>query len=267
MTETLHNKIPEWRLERFRLGELPESEMAKIRQQLVEDPAMQRQLEALERDSCEILRRYPAEVYLERIRQRANPEIFDEKSRYFQLFSWRLAYAALPLACGLLLWLSIPEPHQIASDNSRSGLEQTTIKGLRPRLLAYQQHGAVIEPLRPGSVSRRGDRVQLGYVAAGQSYGCIFSLDGRGAVTLHFPDHSMARPHLDPRGEVLLAEAYELDDAPNFEHFILVTANHPFVVDEILAIARKIGPVESRQRLLDSLPQDMTVDFFTLRKE
>ena len=39
----------------------------------------------------------------------------------------------------------------------------------------------------------------------------------------------------------LLAQAYELDDAPGFERFYLVTADEPFAVESVVDATRRAG--------------------------
>ncbi|HEY0840889.1 MAG TPA: ActD-like protein, partial [Vulgatibacter sp.] len=71
-------------------------------------------------------------------------------------------------------------------------------------------------------------------------FGVIVSLDGAGAVTLHLPASGNASAALDAQGATPLPQAYELDDAPSFERFVLVASDSPFEVDTVLQAARTL---------------------------
>jgi hypothetical protein len=82
---------------------------------------------------------------------------------------------------------------------------------------------------------RAGDLLQLAYVAAGQRFGVVASVDGRGAVTLHLPEAAGPAAVLDERGETALPHAFELDDTPGVERFVFVTSGAPFEAGAIVA--------------------------------
>jgi hypothetical protein len=69
----------------------------------------------------------------------------------------------------------------------------------------------------------------------------IFSIDGKGLVTLHFPENQADSTLLQPRDRVLLQSAYELDDAPEFERFFFITAQSEIQVGHILDMARSLA--------------------------
>jgi hypothetical protein len=79
------------------------------------------------------------------------------------------------------------------------------------------------------------------YVAMGARYGVVFSIDGRGVVTPHLPVLGAEAAPLGARGEVALPESYELDDAPLFERFFLVTGDAPFAAEAALAAGRELA--------------------------
>jgi hypothetical protein len=66
--------------------------------------------------------------------------------------------------------------------------------------------------------------LQVAYVAAAARYGVIISIDGLGAVTLHFPMEENGDTELR-HGEEVFIRSYALDNAPAFERFYMVTAN------------------------------------------
>ncbi|HLT39755.1 MAG TPA: hypothetical protein VK034_25910, partial [Enhygromyxa sp.] len=83
---------------------------------------------------------------------------------------------------------------------------------------------------------------QVSYVPAGRREGVIVSIDGAQAVTLHHPSDAAAEPSLIDGQEIPLAHAYELDDAPGFERFVLVTRDGgPIAVAEVIAAAEQLA--------------------------
>lgn len=65
-------------------------------------------------------------------------------------------------------------------------------------------------------------------------YGVIFSVDGNGNITRHFPENTWQAGHLEQRNdETPLDFSYELDNAPDFECFIMVTSKKQFSLDDI----------------------------------
>lgn len=142
------------------------------------------------------------------------------------------------------------------------------IKGLFPRLLIHRQRAGRIERLHDGDRAAEGDLVQMSYVAAGNRYGVVVSLDGRGGVTLHYPEQPEAPPHLVLRGEHALDHAYELDDAQSYERFIFVTSSDPAMkTGVVLAAAHRLAQrgVSARHSALP-LPERWQQSSVTLLK-
>jgi hypothetical protein len=152
-------------------------------------------------------------------------------------------------------------PHHEQAENA----DETQIKGdlpASPRLLVYRQ-----KPARPAGIAgservsdgarvSRGDLLQLAYDKAPEgAYGVLLSLDGAGRVTLHLPEEGarMSAALISLR-EIRLPSAYELDDAPNFERFVLVTSARPFAVavalDAAGALAKQAAAAETSPLLL-----------------
>jgi hypothetical protein len=68
-------------------------------------------------------------------------------------------------------------------------------------------------------------------------------------VTVHFPSGAATAGGLEPKGETLLPFAYELDDAPGFERFFLVTSREPFPVEVVVGAAERLAAEPERARL------------------
>jgi hypothetical protein len=110
--------------------------------------------------------------------------------------------------------------------------------------------------------------IRLGYRAAGRGYGAIVSTDGRGNVTLHLPASGGRAATLKAGGTVLLSFSYELDDAPRWERFYLVTANQPFEVEPVRRAALEVARAGS-ETVPPRLPLRRGLDqsVFSLTKE
>jgi hypothetical protein len=114
------------------------------------------------------------------------------------------------------------------------------IKGLKPALKLFRKTENGSELLNNGDTAFEGDLIRLGYQAAGSLYGVIISVDGRGAVTQHFPRSGAKSGILQTGKTILLDFSYELDDAPHWERFYFVTDKEPFTVEPVLKAGSRI---------------------------
>jgi hypothetical protein len=89
-----------------------------------------------------------------------------------------------------------------------------------------------------------GNTIQLAYtVGKGTTdrYGVIFSIDGRGSVTLHYPYAPEQSTKLVLGKPVPLDEAYTLDDAPEYELFFFVVADTSLNAETVLRTAESLA--------------------------
>jgi len=128
--------------------------------------------------------------------------------------------------------------------------EHILVKGAPPsRLVVYRHESGGDRPLTDGAPAAQGDLLQLAYREKHAGFGLLLSIDGAGTVTLHWPDKpSTGAAPLETAGETRLPSAYQLDDAPAFERFFLVTAPRPFPVATVVDAARALAarPQEAR---------------------
>jgi len=112
--------------------------------------------------------------------------------------------------------------------------------------------------LSDGDQARAGDLLQLAYVATEESYGMIFSIDGRGVITLHFPEDKGESTQLELNKQFSLPNAIELDDAPGFERFFFLTSGSPIDVHAVFNAVKDAArdPEQVRQTGLD-LPESL----------
>ncbi len=122
----------------------------------------------------------------------------------------------------------------------------TRPKGGAPGLSIYKKVASGSLELRDGSPAFAGDVLQIKYGAGAARYGAIFSLDGRGTITRHLPPAAgpattgSKAPRLAPEGAAL-GSAYELDDAPGFERFFLISSASDFDLSQASEALRALA--------------------------
>ena len=241
MKRETEERVSDLSLEQYRLGELPAAVAAAIEQRIGREPALAARLGSLAASDAEVLAAHPPAAMAAAIRGRLAVAECGEERRARRLRPVRFSALAFPAAAAVLLTATL----FLARDRFLAGPDTVRLKGLATTLSVWRKTGGGAERLADGATARAGDVVQLSYVAAGARYGVILSIDGRGVVTFHLPEgweRSPARaPALDAGGEITLASAYELDDAPSFERFFLVYGDDPFEVSDAAGPARRLA--------------------------
>ena len=273
------NDISAFALEQYALGELPSEEEARVRAELERDAGLRDRLDAMRESDRQTLASYPVEEMAEAIRGRLRAE--SSAPRGFTPGSARerairrfppLAFA-LHIAATVLLFISfLVARERIFPSYASTASEVTRLKGVKTHLTVYRKAADGVEELGDGETARQRDVLQISYTAAEARYGVILSLDGRGTVTWHLPGRyagaALAAPALSQQGEVILPSAYELDDAPGFERFILVYSSASFDVRTVEQAARALA---SKPKAADTgsfaLPPAMKQFSVVLRKK
>ena len=114
---------------------------------------------------------------------------------------------------------------------------------------------------------RQGDQLRIGYRAAGRPYGAIFSIDGRGVLSQHLPGTGERAVALQPSGTTFLDFSYELDDAPRWEVFYLVTADAPFDLEPVRRSVRAAAAAADRVPAGLALPRGLSQAAFPVMKD
>jgi hypothetical protein len=273
--DSAHPKTLTWLLERLAQGELDAAETERLRARLAaEGRSLADELAALAASDRAILAEQPKETMAAAIRVRAarsGPRSVERRSS----FNLWIAPLALAGSLGVALVAVRAGKHPtgasvVSSSTAANAEESTRIKGdprsTAPRLLVYRQRAAAarddasFERLSDGARAARGDLVQLAYAAPHDGlYGVLLSIDGAGHVTQHLPqkgdgdgdgDAARAAPPLRSAREIRLPSSYELDDAPGFERFLLVTAAEPFSISVALDAARALAAQRAQARSL-----------------
>lgn len=244
--------VPELLIEQLHLGELDAQAAAQVRAAL--GPDAERRLADLAAQDAMIQAQYPAALVAPRIKARVPP-----RRRI-----WPVALPAV-LAATAGLWLAT-RPATRLDPQARAITSEDTVRAKGPRqpvlqVMRAEVAGARAEAVEPTDTLAAGDRVQLRFQPRGARHAVIVSVDGRGATTLHMPDSIDDSTSL-PQGaqRLTVGHAYELDDAPAYERFFLITADAPLDPEALLTAAAQAGA----GALIP--PADARVVAFTLRK-
>lgn len=260
-------RIPDVVLERYRLGELPALEASRVTELLRRDEPLQARLVALNLSDEEIAEGRTIERLTEglqehiRARRQHSAGAAPRGWRHSWATATALGIAVVVLTVGRMGWIPSNGIHNVTSGDT------DRVKGLDPSLVVYRRTASGSETLADGAVARPGDVVRVGYHPAGRAYGVIVSVDGRGAVTMHLPSAGDQAVALKRESTALLDDAYELDDAPQWERFYFVTCERPFSVQPVIAA---VTHAASDRRLLHiplALPQGLEQSGFFLQKE
>lgn len=231
--------ISEYYLERYILGELPEDEREEIRRLASKKPELQAALNEMKSSNRKILELYPPHTI------KAN--LLTQLSKTSKKpHSWKITFTICSAAAALLiLFLIFPViRHKSVGLFSGSEKEVTLVKGIprvnlfQTQLLVYRKIQDQVELLKDGETARAGDLLQLAYVSAEETYGIILSVDGKGLLTLHYPENRGESNKLEKNKQFLLPNAIELDNAPDFERFFFLISENPFNVERVMQRVR-----------------------------
>jgi hypothetical protein len=233
--------IPDWKLERYRLRELSADETARIDALLKTDETLRARVQALDADDAATRTKYP---HLTRTKLREGVAAAPVRS------PWLMPALALAVALvGGVVALQLTRPDE----------DEVRFKGDGPTLHLFRLAGAEPERLDDGAKVKPHDVVQVAFELSGAKHVVIVSVDGLGHATLHWPRDGKTEA---PVGFNKLPESFELDDAPGFERFFLVTSDAPLVVGDVLhaaEVAARSAPLalpksaRSRSFLLDKV--------------
>ena len=249
--------IPDWKLERYLTGDLPEGEMREIRELEKTDEIFAGRVKMMREDNAAILKKLPFERLSEKMDARELGSGLNGASRgagmngagngvNFRLVKFAAA-AALVLAVVSVALFSQREIGPDASAQVAGGAQvmdvamvdaseipggagDTRIKGLDARMEVWKKTGDSAVQMPNLGEAREGDEIQLRYAVPEKCFGMLFSMDGNGTLTMHMADGSSAVA-LEPGKMTTLPFAYKLDNAPKFEKFFLLTSRAAFELD------------------------------------
>lgn len=227
-------QVPDLLVEQLALGELSGQGEVEVFRQLVGQPGGLERLAAIWVSNAQILQTYPPSKMAAMIRYRLS------RTRRRTALHWLLwsGVPAMATASVVLLLVARTAPPQLdrAKSDPPPHLRTKGATGTMgtPLLFAFKKQEQNVHRLEHGAEVYPGDLLQIAYQGGEETHGVIVSVDGRGVVTLHFPARPDQSTRLHPGGTRVLPYAFELDDAPDFERFLLFTARnaidvHPLV--------------------------------------
>lgn len=228
--------VPDWKLERYLTGDLPDEEMRKIRNLEISDEVFAGRVRMFREDSRAILRKMPFETLSARL-DMAPSQANGRGSAGSNIIKFAVA-AALVLS---VVTVALFSQKEITPSGAEQGAgtdvamledagNDTRIKGMDARMEAWKKTDGGIAKLEDMSDAREGDEIQLRYSVPQKCYGLLFSMDGNGAITMHMGDGDKAIA-LEPGKMVTLPYAYKLDNAPHFEKFFFLVSDTLFSID------------------------------------
>ena len=244
--------ISEYYLERYVLGELAGEQAEEIRRLASSDADVRRALTEIESSNRDILALYPPSAVKAMLLRRLKDAEGKPAARRWLLRPFPLP-PILTVSSALITILAfviliLPRFHKPAVIIPPVAEEEAAlVKGFQAidlsitQLLVYRKNRNLVEILTDGRRAGRGDLLQLAYVTTRDPYGLILSIDGRSGVTLHFPAERNGSSLLVLNKKTALPHAIELDDAPGFERFFLITSGFPIDVDNVLKKAQDLA--------------------------
>jgi hypothetical protein len=239
-------KLSDFTLEQYLMRELPEKRMREVKAWLESNPREMSRLDSLRESDRRILEEYSPERMSQVIRQRHKME--SRKKSPAAKVSWtaglmlkRVALPAGALALLIPAILYLPglftgEPAMRQLAETRQMADTTRIKG-DSGLFIYRSEPAGPKRLKQDSRVHAGDLLQISFLSPADSHVAVFSIDARGSVTLHYPANESASTKIRPGARVLAPRSFELDDAPGFERFFMVSSKSSFPVKRVLDAA------------------------------
>jgi hypothetical protein len=229
--------LPDWLVER---AALDEAASHRTRIEAADPTELADRVAAVRADNAAELAAYPAGPALEQIEARikASEQSRRKARRRFAMVGFMGVASVAAVATIVLVAGNVATGGSTPSEDP----EVTRVKGAT-RLLAYRQVNDRAEALAEDDLVREGDLIQLRYHAGGKKFGVIASVDGAGEVTLHYPGAEDAPPEDTELSTkpTPLANAYALDNAPRFERFFFITADHPIELAPCLVALRSLA--------------------------
>ena len=228
------NKISDFKLERYLLGELPEKEMRELQERELSDEIFAARVREMREQGKRFLAENPFAALDDKL-----DAIEDSKSSVDGQPNvlWLKVAAALVIALGIFSVVVLNR--DVATyDNHSASMEVamadadngTRIKGMQATLEVWKKTGdSAVQMVNLGN-AYEGDEIQLRYRVPQKCFGMLISMDGNGTITMHMGEGDKAI-ELEPGKMTTLPFAYKLDNAPKFEKFFLLTSQNSFGID------------------------------------
>lgn len=228
------NKISDFKLERYLLGDLPEGEMQALREREACDEIFAARVREMREQGERFLAENPFSAIEDKLENAERSEILPNRS--FNTL-WLKVAAALVIALGVFSAVVLNR-NVTTYEGSGTSMEValadtddgTRIKGMSASLEVWKKTGdSAVQMVNLGDAFE-GDEIQLRYRVPQKCFGMLFSMDGNGTITMHMGEGDKAI-ELEPGKMTTLPFAYKLDNAPKFEKFFLLTSEKSFKID------------------------------------
>jgi hypothetical protein len=250
-------RVPDLFVERTASGDASEAERARV----LADPDAKGRLDDLVRQNTVFHVRNDGDAFLRAVDARTKELRVAEATRPTRANWWPVLVVGAPLAAVALLLARAPITGPVGGPPDR---EQTTTKGLQARLRLTQDTPRGVERVSTDEVLFPGDEIRILTVSGAATHGVVVSIDGRGVVTRHFP--RVGADTTLPQGQHPLGDAFQLDDAPDFERFVLVSDDAPIDVERVEAAARKVAAGPEPRKAPLALGPGLDQSSFVIRK-
>lgn len=229
------NKISDFKLERYLLGELSEKEMRELQERELSDEIFAARVAEMRLQGKHFLAENPFTALEERIDAAEAAGNSAEKAG--QNILWLKVAAALVIALGVFSMVLLNrnvetfDSKDAAMEVAMADVDNgTRIKGMQASLEVWKKTGdSAVQMVNLGD-AYEGDEIQLRYRVPQKCFGMLFSMDGNGTITMHMGEGNKAI-ELEPGKMTTLPFAYKLDNAPKFEKFFLLTSQNAFEID------------------------------------
>jgi hypothetical protein len=264
--------LPDYYLERYVVEDLPQETWDEIHQLVQSDESLRNRVEHIREENKAYNETYPLyesvqDIKRQYAKRKAQLETEATQRKPYGKWAFASTLTAILVVGSLLLifyWSTAPS----TSMDSPVFFESTRVKGGDPYLLIYRERAVGGERLEDHHFINEGDSLQISFIPHGNTYGVIFSIDGRGVVTLHYPYSPFESSQLPGDDQTFLDFAYQLDDAPGFERFFFVSSDKPIAIESILNQAETLAanPFQAQTAQLN-LPEGIQQYSINLCKE
>jgi hypothetical protein len=248
---TQPTRTPELFVEKLAQGELSESAAREVKERLSRESGEQR-LEALHRSDADILAEYSPVQMAASIRGRYEMAAAARRRKMSLIL---LPASAAVAAAAALLFVVMPLNQQdgpvmipgVSPDAifDRGSGETVRIKSGGPVLAVGKKTPGGQVWLQSGARLKEGDELQLKFQSAMARHLIICSVDGRGSVTVHFPEAEGDATAVTPGSEHVLPFGYTLDDAPEFERFFVVWSDRADAPVSVEAVRNAVSEMKN----------------------
>jgi len=264
-------KYSDLTFEQYLLGELSKDRMKEVKAYIEENPEAESRIERLKKSNEEILNILPPKVLADRIKrlQLLTGTGTKKEKETTSVRTPLLRRLGAPAAAAVIIAISA---YLIVPIIPGTGIFTGTEEGIRLKgsggISVYRKGKKEIERLKNLDPAKEGDLIQIAITPPKGRFAAVISIDGRSMVTVHYPLRGERAASITPGKRIVLKKSYELDDAPKFERFFLITSDREFDISQIQKKANEIAskPEGGKKGKLP-LPKEFAQDAVILLKK